>query len=403
MLKQLHFFIIEDAPALEQYSSILKSAGHLVTTLSSHIGALEKILSLKPDCLIANNLLIQHEGRELIKEIKQAMLDNTPVIVMSDETYHEQDAIGIDAYIQKPIQPEMLLNELLDIIAGTMRIQVWGCRGTLPVPGGKSTRYGGNTNCITLRIANRHFFIFDAGTGIRELSTYLVKAKKVPLNAKIFITHPHYDHIHGMPFFSPLYMKGNNFEILGPNNGDNTIEKLIAGQMNAVYFPVTIAEFSAKIKFRDLTEEEFYLDDVLVKTIALNHPGRCLGYRIEYKNKSFCYITDNELYYEDSPRYNPAEVEKLIQFIKETNVVIMDTTYSDEEYPSKVGWGHSCVSRVVDVAMKANVKLLCLHHHDPGQIDRDIDAKLQVAKSILASHKSNVRCIAPHEGDEIEI
>jgi ribonuclease BN (tRNA processing enzyme) len=173
--------------------------------------------------------------------------------------------------------------------------------------------------------------------------------------------------------------------------------------MDHVYFPVTIKEFSANLSFTKLKEETLEVDGVEVQTILLNHPGLCLGYRVNYNNKSMCYITDNELYLENSPSYNQFDVDRLIKFIQNADVLIMDASYTDEEYPKKVNWGHSSISRVIDIADKAKVKMLCLHHHDPSQTDKDITAKLKTAKTLLKDRNSKTRCTAPHEGDKIII
>lgn len=279
----------------------------------------------------------------------------------------------------------------------------WGVRGTLPVPGTLTTVYGGNTNCITLSYAKKDFFIFDAGTGIKALSNYLVKENKFPMSAKIFISHPHYDHINGLPFFVPLYIKGNEFEILGSNHGDISIEKIIADQMDSLYFPITVKEFSAKLTFKSLTEESFNIDDLQIQTLLLNHPGRCLGYRVQHNDKLFCYISDHEIYSEESPQHNQFEVDRLVHFINGADLVVIDATYTDEEYLKKTGWGHSCISRVVDIADKANVKVLCLYHHDPDQFDKEIDLKLASAKLLLKNRHSKTQCIAAHEGDKFVI
>jgi phosphoribosyl 1,2-cyclic phosphodiesterase len=228
--------------------------------------------------------------------------------------------------------------------------------------------------------------------------------KRHSFKAKIFISHPHYDHINGIPFFVPLYMKGNEFEFYGADQPELNFHDQISNQMDSVYFPVTIKEFSSTVSFHSLTEEKIKIDDINIETMLLNHPGRCLGFRVEYKGKVFCYVTDNELFLDtDEGRYNQFEVDRLINFIREADLLIIDATYTDNEYVKKIGWGHSSLTSVVDVADKAKVKLLCLHHHDPDQSDDDIDAKLKQAQEILQSHQSTTKCVAPHEGDKITI
>lgn len=283
-----------------------------------------------------------------------------------------------------------------------MTIEFWGIRGSFPVPGHNAIVYGGNTNCITLRFSDKHdFFIFDAGTGSKALSDFILKENKFPISAKIFFSHPHIDHIDGLPFFAPFYMVGNEFDIYAAPHCSDNIEELIFHYMNKVYFPVTVEEFRAKIRYHELGEGSFFIDDIQIKTILLNHPGKSLGYRIEFNNKSFCYITDNELYLNNHPSYHVEEVNHLIDFIRNTDVLVIDSTYTDKQYLEKINWGHSSISQVIDVADKAKVKLLCLHHHDPSQTDTDITSKLEMANALLEQRHSKTRCIAPHEGEKI--
>ena len=256
---------------------------------------------------------------------------------------------------------------------------------------------------MTLEFAKGQFFIFDAGSGIKSLSDHLMAERKGKLEPKIFISHPHWDHINALPFFVPLYVQGNEFEVLGASHGDITVRELISAQMDGIYFPITMKEFGAHVYFRNLMEETISIDNITVKTMLLNHPGYCLGYRIEYKEQSICYITDNELYLDSSEFYNPYYVKRLTKFIGDTDVLITDCTYMDDEYESKVGWGHSCISKVIQLADEARVKKLYLFHHDPNQNDDAIDVKFKTAQEMLKKRKSETEVIAPQSGDLFRI
>ena len=168
-------------------------------------------------------------------------------------------------------------------------------------------------------------------------------------------------------------------------------------------FPIKIKEFSASVHFHDLKEENFNINGITIKTMLLKHPGYCLGYRIEYKSRSVCYITDNELYPEQSRFYDEFYNNKLVDFVKNTDALITDCTYRDEEYGNKIGWGHSTVSQVVALASRATVKKLFLFHHDLDQTDADIDIKLGTANNILKKMKSKTICVAPKEKQTFKI
>jgi phosphoribosyl 1,2-cyclic phosphodiesterase/ActR/RegA family two-component response regulator len=407
MQKNLHFLIIDDDQlSIDLYKKLLEQAGHTVTSLTKSSLALEQILKTQPDCVLCDLMMPNFDGLDIFQKLRANETIKQPVFIIITIKSFENDRqraldLGVDGYLIKPVNPDTFVDELMEINLGVMTVQFWGVRGTLPVPGEKTMRYGGNTSCVTLSLAKKHFFIFDGGTGIKELSNYIVRHHIFPFSAKIFITHPHYDHINALPFFVPFFVKGNEFEIFGTNQGEKNIEDLISSTMDGVYLPFTIKEFAAKLKFRNLSEEDFFIENIYIQTILLNHPGRCLGYRVQYKNKIFCYITDNELYLESSLHYNQFEEDRLIHFIKECDILIIDATYMDDEYLRKVGWGHSSVTRVVDLADKAKVKLLCLFHHDPEQYDKDIDAKLKQATALLKARHSSTRCIAPAEGEKL--
>ncbi len=405
--KTLHFLVVDDDKSTAELSQgLLEKAGHKVTVFNSSKEALEQVSSLAPDCIISDLMMPDFDGLDLYQQVRKLQLAKQPTFVILTSKVFEFDRrrafeMGVDGYLNKPAREETFVSDLLEIINKDMIVEFWGVRGTLPVPGEYTVQYGGNTNCVTLSLSKKHYFIFDAGSGIKRLSNHLIKQKRFPLAAKIFISHPHYDHINGIPFFVPLYMKGNEFEFLGSPAGDMNIEKIISAQMDSIYFPITVKEFAAKISFRDVGEETFNIDDVKIQTIVLNHPGKCIGYRVEYNNKVFCYVTDHELYLENLPYYNQFDVDRIIQFIREADILVMDSTYTDAEYAAKIGWGHSCVSRVATIADQANVKLLCLYHHDPDQFDKDITYKVQEGTEILKSRNSKTRCIAPKEGEKI--
>lgn len=221
------------------------------------------------------------------------------------------------------------------------------------------------------------------------------------LEAKIFISHPHWDHINALPFFVPLFIPGNEFEILGATQGDLTVREMISNQMDGVCFPVTIREFGSRVYFRDLRGETLKINGATIETMLLSHPGYCLGYRINYNGKSVCYITDNELFLPDNDSHNARYVDMLAQFVGNADALITDTTYTDEEYKTKVGWGHSCISQVAQLAHVAKVKTLYIFHHDPDQDDNAIDRKLEMTREKLEKLGSDTQCLAPAEGDKV--
>jgi phosphoribosyl 1,2-cyclic phosphodiesterase len=377
-----------------------------VKTYDSSVRALRDIPLERPDCVIADIMMPEMDGFELCREIRRRTdLAAIKIIMCSSKSYdfdrRRAKELGANGYIVKPLQRDTLLGSIVEILSEQVTLSYWGVHGTLPVPGPRALRYGGNTPCISVEIHGEPLYVFDCGTGIKQLSDHLAASKVQRLSARVFITHTHWDHINTIPFFGPLYVRGNQIELFGPYQGDLTIERAIAAQMESVYFPVTIREFAARLVFRDLREETLNFGPVQIDTILLKHPGYCLGYRLTCHGRSICYITDNELYLRTDPRYDLAYVERLANFVRGADLLITDTTYRDHEYPAKVDWGHSCVSEVADLAARAKVKRLHLFHHDPDQSDDDIDLKLKEAKEALSRLRSNVECEAPAEGTKL--
>ena len=248
-------------------------------------------------------------------------------------------------------------------------IQFWGVRGSIACPGPETVRYGGNTPCIEMRVGGKRL-IFDGGTGLRVLGQSMLS--QMPVEAYMFFTHSHWDHIQGVPFFIPAFIKGNCFHIYGaPAPNGATIEKRLTDQMLHPNFPVPIRVMQADLKFNDLElGETVEIEDITVENALLNHPGEAVGYRVNWRGYSAAYITDTE-HFADSLDTN------VIQLARNADVMIYDATYTDEEYhskgSSKVGWGHSTWQEAVKVAKAANVKKLVIFHHDPLHNDDFLD------------------------------
>ena len=281
-----------------------------------------------------------------------------------------------------------------------LRLTFWGVRGTRPVCGADNVRYGGHTACVSLRMPDDDLFIFDAGSGLSELSDRLSQNRTAG-RLTLLISHPHLDHIVGFPFFGPLYETGREIEICGASTGGVTTRDVLAGLIDGVRFPITFEELGARVAFTELTQGRHTIAGVEVHTLELDHRGTCLGYRVVHKGRSCCYITDNELFLPSAPQYDARRVTRLVEFVRNTDILIIDTTHSDHDYPAKVGQGHSCVGQVCDLAHAARAKSLYLFHHDPAQTDRDIDVKVKAATARLDALGSTTRCVAPAEGDVV--
>lgn len=403
----MKFFVVDDDPdSLALVTRLLTGAGHEVVVRGSSVEALRDIPDMRPDCVITDVMMPVMDGFELTRELRRRPeLAPMKIVVLSAKTYdfdrRRAKEMGADGYITKPINRDTFMQSIGELVTDQIAVTYWGVHGTLPVPGEAYNRYGGNTPCVSVEVGGEPLYVFDCGSGIKKLSDQVMKTPAERFSCRIFISHTHWDHINTVPFFAPLYLRGNQIEIFGPYQGDLTIERAISAQMESVYFPVTVREFGARLVFRDLREERLEFGPVRVDTMLLRHPGYCLGYKLTCRGRSVCYITDNELYLPTDARHDARYVERLADFVRGADVLITDTTYRDHEYPSKVDWGHSCVSQVADLAARAEVKRLHLFHHDPDQTDADIDLKLEEARKALAQLGSKVQCEAPAEGSAL--
>lgn len=279
-----------------------------------------------------------------------------------------------------------------------MKLNFFGCRGSIPRSHPDLARYGGNTPCIEITSASGHTFILDMGSGAVDLGVDLIKRMKQQANGDgankargtVLITHTHWDHIQGFPFFAPFFVPGFSWEIYGPKGLSGSFEDTLAGQMQHEYFPVTMSQLMAEVNCHDLFEGSFKTKGVTVKTHYLNHTVLTLGYRLESGGVSVAYITDHEPYdhglavdgYQRSPDDSPkTDDDRHVDFFMGVDLLIHDCQYTAKEYgQGKAGWGHSTVEYVVDIAIAAGVKQLALFHHDPNRTDDQVDELVELAR-----------------------
>ncbi len=265
-----------------------------------------------------------------------------------------------------------------------MRIRFWGTRGSIPKPGPDFVRYGGNTSCVEVRSASGVLILLDCGTGAHGFGQALLAEPDGPRRGHIFISHTHWDHIQGLPFLAPLFEEDFEWDIYGPRGLGPSIRETLAGQMQYTYFPVSIEQFAAKVRYHDLVEGSVEIDDVRVATHYLNHPALTLGYRIEADGASVVYATDHEPHTpalargERPPK--SADETRYASFVAGADVLIHDAQFTLGEYEKHLGWGHSPVEFAVDLATANRVRRLALYHHDPLRDDAGVDQMVALAR-----------------------
>ena len=287
-----------------------------------------------------------------------------------------------------------------------MDIRFWGTRGSFAKPGRTTLRHGGNTSCVEVRGDDDTLIVLDCGTGAHGLGQALLSAGP-RCDGHLMITHTHWDHIQGFPFFAPLFVPGNTWDIYAPGALGRQLERTLAGQMEYNYFPITLAQLPAAIRFHDIAEGEFAIGEMHVTTQYLNHPALTLGYRLQSRGNAVVYSVDHEPHAPnpaaraegEPPRHK--EDQRHIDFLADADLVIHDSQYTIAEYPQKTGWGHTPVEWAVDYAVAARAKRLALTHHDPLRDDEAVDRVVEMCRRRASAAGSGLEVFAAAEGQEL--
>lgn len=295
-----------------------------------------------------------------------------------------------------------------------MEIKFWGVRGSIPSPGPTTARYGGNTSCIALHGSDDTLVVFDSGTGIRLLGDYLLTLP--PRDIHLFLTHTHWDHIQGFPFFRPAYRENTALHIYAAGSLERSIRATLTQQMVYSVFPVHVEELEAQINYHNIDEESIKIGGLTITPRRMNHPITSFGYKVQEKEKTVFYTGDHEQFFEFTNteggdnltqkydgKITSARKKGEVEFVNNIDLLIADSQYTDEEYIKKVGYGHSTINQSLDLAIQAEVKHLVLFHHEPTRTDEHLDELLLMTEKSVKAESPKLEITAAKEGNSIVV
>jgi len=402
----------DDTDICRVTSTRLRAAGFQVFVAQDGESGLELVRTERPRVVLLDLMMPKMHGFAVCQAIRSdPELRGIHVIVTSAKAYpvdmQKAKELGADAYLTKPYDLKELVEKIreeLDATGSPVVVRFWGTRGSIPTPGPRTMRYGGNTACVEVRCGDR-IVMLDCGTGAREMGLALAREfAGRPVEAHIFISHTHWDHIQGFPFFAPAYIPGSQLTIYSLRGADKSLQKVFTGQMDASYFPVSLADLTAKLEFVEL-QNDVKLGDVRISHVYLNHPGLAIGFRIEVGRKSVVYITDHEPYCRMSGEneLNRKLDREITEFARGAEFYIREAQYTEEEYASKRGWGHSIWLDAVESAHGAGARLLALFHHDPMHDDAAIDQIVARCREHMQRHGMKFECFAAADNWEMRV
>ncbi len=279
-----------------------------------------------------------------------------------------------------------------------MFIKCWGSRGSIPVSGKDYLKYGGNTTCIEIRAKSDDIIIIDAGTGIRELGNKLMEEKNSTYN--IIFTHAHWDHVMGFPFFKPLYSKKTSLRMYQCPFHSKFVETILPKILSPPNFPIKYSDLKAKIFYEEVNQAKWEIGSITIIPINLSHPNGGSGYKFVEDNKSFVFLTDNELGFVHP---NGLTYKDYIKFSAGADLLIHDAEYTPEEYINHIGWGHSVYTQVLDLAFESGVKKLGLFHLNPERTDKKMDQIVKTCQTIISEKNHDLECFAVGSNVTFEI
>ena len=429
--------LIDDDPIVRKVlSQALSAAGWTVHEAKDGEEGIQSALSHRPDAVICDLLMPRCNGFQVCRALREACakLPNLTIIVTTHRGF-ATDRLnafesGADHYLVKPI----LADDILHLLTGTEATQAtpppstgtpppaaelpagnlvrfWGVRGSIPTPGPNTVFYGGNTTCVELR-ADGQLIILDSGSGIRLLGQQLAQEfKGRSLDLTLLLTHTHWDHIQGFPFFAPAYIPNNTVRITGYEGYRKSLENTLTVQMESNYFPIGLRQLPSNISFVEQLDMDFHVGPIRVRSLFANHPGICVGYRLDTSTGSVAFMPDHESYARmrlhpraggpkdpETHDYCRAEEQKLVEFLRGVDILILDSQYDSAEYQTHIGWGHSCYEDTVATALAAGVRHLFLFHHDPAHDDAHISRMVGHARELVTARRSPLTVEAAREG-----
>jgi phosphoribosyl 1,2-cyclic phosphodiesterase/CheY-like chemotaxis protein len=445
--------IDDDRDARFLMARLLKKAGWEVLEAEDGFAGLEMMAKHHPEAVLCDLMMPRCNGFQFCRSVRERGTDfPQPKIIIATASDYASDRsnameAGADEVLIKPVKLDDLL-KIMGRIASKgdqpdievtsappaapaegprtppvaaaeinpenreVLVKFWGVRGSIPTPGPTTALYGGNTTCVEVR-ADGELIILDAGTGIRPLGLQLISEfKGTPLNLTVLMTHTHWDHIQGFPFFIPAYNPKNQLRILGYEGARKGLENTLSSQMESPYFPISMQQMPGNISIQELREMNFTVGRVQVQAQFMNHPGVCVGYRLNTSAGAIAFLPDNEPFQRlkahsgsqagpdqaAAQEYARKQDDKLISFLRDVDVLIMDAQYDATEYPQRVGWGHACVDDTVAIALSAKVKRLFLFHHDPGHDDAYVARMEAHARALVAQSGGSLIVEAAREG-----